>query len=410
MLNSIARVKQFIAENWEKTIRFPNQQSETEVHLPYPFIVPTAGPFFHIFFYWDTYFASEGLIRSGLLENARYNAENMLHLIDTLGYVPNFTLKDQLNRSQPPVASALVRAIYKHTHDKTWLSHASSILAKEHAFWMSMRRGPHGLNHYAHHGNPKDVEYFYEVIHERLGNIPEDKTERMIFLTHSMAEAESGWDFTPRFNYQCANFYPVDLNSLLYMHESNAAWFCEELGNGKASLWRERATYRRELMDRYCWNDQNGFYYDYNFSNNQPSPVASAAAFFALWSGLPSVAQAEKMVHNLPLLEYNFGMVACQPGPRPPGQHFQWDYPNAWAPSQYAAIAGLLRYGYIQEARRLAEKYVACVANSFDKTGNLWEKYNGVNGSVDVIDEYKMPAMLGWTAGTFLYACEVLES
>jgi len=146
------------------------------------------------------------------------------------------------------------------------------------------------------------------------------------------------------------------------------------------------------------------------FPNQQSEAEVPLPYPSILWSGLPSVAQAEKMVHNLPLLEYNSGIVACQPGPRPPGQHYQWDYPNAWAPSQFATIAGLLHYGYTLEARRLAEKYVACVANSFDKTGNLWEKYNGVNGSVDVIDEYKMPAMLGWTAGTFLYTCEVLES
>ena len=77
---------------------------------------------------------------------------------------------------------------------------------------------------------------------------------------------------------------------------------------------------------------------------------------------------------------------------------------------QAVAIMGLTRYGYNKEAKRLAEKYTDTCVRNFETTGQLWEKYNGITGALDVADEYKMPPFLGWTAGVFLYAAEVLDA
>ena len=54
---------------------------------------------------------------------------------------------------------------------------------------------------------------------------------------------------------------------------------------------------------------------------------------------------------------------------------------------------------------RIAKKYVSLAESVFEKTGHLWEKYNVVNGSTEVIDGNNgctMPAMIGWTAGAYL--------
>ena len=75
---------------------------------------------------------------------------------------------------------------------------------------------------------------------------------------------------------------------------------------------------------------------------------------------------------------------------------------------QAVAIMGLDRYGYHDDAKRLAEKYIGTCARNFELTGQLWEKYNGITGALDVADEYKMPPFLCWTACVFLYAREVL--
>ncbi|MFA5204378.1 MAG: trehalase family glycosidase [Lentisphaeria bacterium] len=419
----IRAVRQAISGAWETTVCRPGPEPVPPpaagpharpchgvIPLPHPFTVPTAGPEFHLFFYWDTYFTSEGLLRDGRADLAQANADNLLYLIRLLGYMPNYTLWQDLDRSQPPMASLLVRAVYEHTRDRAWLAGARAALETEYAFWMAMRRGPHGLNHYGTHGTPEAVRRFANFLPGRLGTLPEDLGERLAFARHALAEAESGWDFTPRFDRRCAEHYAVDLNSLLYQHELNQVWFCEQLGEGGADRWRQRAEDRRQRVNALCWDEAAGFFFDHDFAHGRAAAIPAVSAYFTLWSGLASPGQAARLVAWLPELERPYGLVACAPGPRPDRRTYQWDTPNAWPPLQFAAIAGLLRYGYQAEARRLAGKYVAAVVANFETTGHLWEKYNAITGGVDVSDEYLMPPMLGWTAGTFLYACEVLAS
>lgn len=415
MDSQIASVRSFIQANWNNTVRQPSLQSPTEICLPYPFTVPTAGSMFQLFQYWDTYFSCEGLLRDGLIDLATNDINNILYLINTFGFMPNYALQGNIFRSQPPVASLIVEKIYQRTHNKPWLTEAYAVLEKEYSFWMTFRSGPHKLNHYGWLGYPKDIEKFYWVIKDRLTDIPLDPTEKMHFQAHALAEIESGWDFTPRFDRRCADFYAIDLNSLLFIHETNAAFFSDQLGNQSSATWRKRALQRRVLINRLCWDDQSGFYYDYDMVNNQRSGRETAAAFFTLWAGIPSIEQASQMVMKLPQLEYEYGLVACRPDTTEQGkadgsQIYQWTFPNAWPPLQFAAIAGLSRYGFLDEAKRLAGKYVMCVTQNFIKTGNLWEKYNAITGSVDVPGDDPMPPMLGWTAGTYLYALEVLET
>ena len=62
-----------------------------------------------------------------------------------------------------------------------------------------------------------------------------------------------------------------------------------------------------------------------------------------------------------------------------------------------------------EDARRIASKYAATVIRNFQKTRNLWEKYNVVEGNINVSNEYEMPTMVGWTAGTFVFATDYLD-
>lgn len=68
-----------------------------------------------------------------------------------------------------------------------------------------------------------------------------------------------------------------------------------------------------------------------------------------------------------------------------------------------------MNYGYSEDAERIAKKYVDLVDENFKTTGNIWEKYNVVDGSIHVTNEYNMPPMLGWTAGVYLFCKHILD-
>ena len=109
----------------------------------------------------------------------------------------------------------------------------------------------------------------------------------------------------------------------------------------------------------------------------------------------------------LDALEFPHGIAACENKDYP--YVYQWSYPNGWAPLHFLAIKGLDNYGFREDARRIASKYVATVIGNFKKTHNLWEKYNVVEGNINVSNEYEMPTMVGWTAGTFVFATDYLD-
>lgn len=75
--------------------------SSVALPLPNQWIRP--GGFFKMFFYWDSYFTSLGLIVQGKQKLALGILENFFFLIDKIGFVPNYVGKKVCDsRSQPP--------------------------------------------------------------------------------------------------------------------------------------------------------------------------------------------------------------------------------------------------------------------------------------------------------------------
>lgn len=407
----IARVREFIRTSWEGTVRFNPTDSQTLIGLPRPYTVPCAGETFQELYYWDTFFANEGLIRDGHLDQARNNTEDMLYLVRRYGFMPNGSRTWYLNRSQPPFLCMMVDRIFEQTRDTAWLAEVFPTLRREYDFWMTRRIAPCGLNHYASSADTALRLEFVATAGQRLGTDFRKKglseSELLKLGAHFAAEAESGWDFNPRFERRCEDFCPVDLNANLYFYETAFARYAALLGDeASAAEWQRAADVRRKRINRLCLAD-DGIYYDYDYVNDRRSTVVSGAVFSLLYAGLPDAQQARRLVKKaLPRLEFEYGIAACEE--KPYEYVYQWSYPNGWAPITYLAIRGLDRYGFSAKARRIARKYVATVVATFAQTHNLWEKYNVREGNANVSHEYQTPPMLGWSAGTFVYACDFL--
>ena len=404
-------LRNHIAQGMPQTVREMHEDDQDVIALPYSYSVPTIRGMFQEMYYWDTYFTNKGLILLGNVEQAKNNIDNILYMIKHFGYMPNGTHKGLLNRSQPPYSSMMVRDVYEQTSDKEWLAGAYETLEKEYSFWMTRRIAPDGLNRYGHCATDEELTGFYGAISGRLRT---DRSESITSLAdtlkasaHWLAEAESGWDFNPRYSQRCMDFNPVDLNALLLVFENNMAWFSDELGNGCSAKWNDAAAKRKSLIQKYCYNPEDGLFYDYDFVNDCRSTVLSGGVFNLMYAGVMTRKQASAMQKALPRLEMEHGISACEEVPSE--ITYQWAYPNAWAAINFMAINGMDRYGFRKDARRLARKYLDSNVRQFKETGVLWEKYNATTGNNDAAAEYATPGdFMGWTAGVVLFCMDYL--
>lgn len=399
------KVIQFISSHWDDCIKENMKDNGTLIGLPYPYTVPAVGHFDEMY-YWDTYFTNKGLEIEGRFAQAKNNTDNMLYLVNRFGYMPNGNRTYYLKNSQPPFLSIMVGDVYRHYNDKAWLTGAFETLKKEYNFWMTRRMTPIGLNMYDGYLAPGADKELADSFKMRTGFMPNESIYNV--GRHHLITCESGWDINPRWDTKGYDFAPVDLNSLMFMFEKNMEYFSCELGKGEDEIWAQRAQKRCTLMKKYM-ETESGLFLDYNFKDNNHSRIFSAASFYILFAGLAERKNAEALVENINRLETEYGLLACEKN-NTEGT-YQWDYPNGWACLHYIAISGLDKYGYKKEAAEIAQKYIALVDKVFEETGNLWEKYNVVEGNLNVNHESKkrMPAMMGWSAGVYLAALEYIE-
>ena len=80
------------------------------LYLPNRYVVP--GGRFNEMFGWDSYFIILGLLRDGRVDLAHGMVENFFYEIENYGAVLNANRTYFLTRSQPPLLSSMIRAVY----------------------------------------------------------------------------------------------------------------------------------------------------------------------------------------------------------------------------------------------------------------------------------------------------------
>jgi alpha,alpha-trehalase len=407
------------------------------LYLPHPYVVP--GGRFNEMYGWDSYFIILGLIRDNLIDLAKGMVENALYQINHYGKVLNSNRSYHLDRSQPPLISQMVLAIYKKTCDRDWLAEAVKWIEHDHRFW---NKPPHliesvGLSRYSASSNRPSIE----VIHSEIDECGKDHYVRVkeYFKTHGVQDykiskfydkqrdllkpsfymadrsaRESGFDPSNKygpFGGGTPSYASICLNSLLYQMELDLAEIHQILGNQDLrNEWNELAIQRAIKINQCCWDEDLGYYFDYDADRKIMRPYIFATTFYPLWAGIASQDRAQQVVRNLVALEAPGGLLAST---YVTGN--QWDAPFGWAPFHYFAVKALIRYGYISEAERLSYKFINLVNHEFEQHGSVFEKYDVSSESSEVKATIKFGYQsneigFGWTNAVYLELLDYLES
>lgn len=169
--------------------------------------------------------------------------------------------------------------------------------------------------------------------------------------------------------------------------------------------FKTNAEERKALMEKYFFDQEQGIYLDCNVVDGGFSEIISAVSAYPYTYGLSKDQAGMKKV--LGLLEQEYGVTPT--AYRGEDIYYQWDYPCAWPAATCMMYMALKNVGLIEDAKRIARKYIGTIDEDFAKTGRLWEKYDAVRGGMGVSNEYATPEMMGWTAGVYVYLCEELK-
>ncbi len=378
----------YINRYWEKLICFHPKDRMINLGLPNPYVSPSAGIFKKDQFYWDTYFIILGLVKCDRVKLAKGMVDNLCFLFRRFNIVPMRNRYYNIGISQIPFLTSMALEIYEKYKNNKWLLKTGEVAEDELAnYWM----------------NSKLTEK--HIVHKGLSRYCDH------FITHLGAEHESGWDMTSRFKDNCLNYLPVDLNTCLYKYELDISAIQKINQNSiKEKNYLDNARRRKKIITQLMWNERKGFFFDYNCKTKKQSNFYSLAGYYPLWAGLATKSQAEKVKDQLALFEYKGGLSNTQ-SENLSEEFKQHDYPNGWAQQHYIVIQGLLNYGYEEEAKRIAKKWLELNKKVFIKTGNFWEKYNVVKCTVGKSnqDRYPIQSGFGWTNAIFVKLIEELS-
>ncbi len=228
---------------------------------------------------------------------------------------------------------------------------------------------------------------------------------------------ESGWDNSPRFDRQIIDDH-VDINAMVVREMQFLAQMAEALG--ERSDWQQRADDLAGLVNERLWHEEIGLYFDRGPGEDPEEwmTMKSGACFLPMIAGIPSEAQARRMVEQHLTNEAEFW--ALTPVPTVAFDESQYDDDMwrgpAWINVNFLIWEGLKRYGFDDVADELRRRSMATIEHWYAGVGaplgGIFEYYDPARethpfwlhrkggqcgvGGISVIRDY------GWTAATYV--------
>ena len=231
----------------------------------------------------------------------------------------------------------------------------------------------------------------------------------------------------------------IYLNCLMYKELLAMAYIAGRLALAdEAARYNDMAAVLKKAVQEHCWDEKDGMYYSVDINllpyTGEPEYIFGKpfvlhegaprdypcliqrlgcwSGFMALWAGIATEQQAERMVKENLMDERTF----CAPygvrtlsklekmyNMRPTHNPSNWQGP-IWGVSNYMVFRGLADYGFNKEARTMAQKTVALYGSDLKKEGALHEYYNPDTGE-PIINKgfqnwnYLVLNMIAWLEG-----------
>lgn len=379
-----ALIKAHILQNYAGMFR------EAGGSLPYPFIAPGSAQYLDQLWDWDSWLSNIALrqaVHAGggdALEASRSYERgcvlNFLHFGSMVGRIP--IVLDRSGDVYKP------DDVYRHNMHKPCLAQHAAFLVREDggdAEWLRDRFYflLTFLGKYKHHHRHRCGLYFWET--DSMIGVDDDPA------TYFRPARSSGSIF---------------LNCLMFQELRAAAYLADRLNLDEiAGALRADAADLHDAVQAHCWDERDGFFYsvDLNLLPAETTGLHAGAprawdcliqrlgvwsGFLALWAGIATPEQAERMVrdHYRNTLTFNspFGVRSLSRLEkmytiRASGNPSCWLGP-VWGVSNYLTFRGLIRCGFHDDARDLAHKTIRLFGRDIERFGGLHEYYQPENG------------------------------
>ena len=278
------------------------------------------------------------------------NSGRIIHYDHVGGLFAKTGWKNTIN---PPLFAWAEVESYRLTGDKSRFTMILPVLEK-YAEWLNRN------------GDPDAKDW------ENNGRISKSTKHQLYWNT----PLGSGMDNSPRPTKKGSGW--VEMSSQMVIMYNNLAIIAQELGkDAKATQFRSEAQAIAKRVNKWCWNDEDKFYYDVLADGSQYKKM-TMGGFWPLLAKIASEQQAQHLVAHLKDPQkfwrpFVFPTVAAdEPEYDPRGNYWLG---GVWAPTNVMVIKGLENYGYNEFAALATQKYLEAMLKVFQERGTVYENY-----------------------------------
>ncbi len=175
----------------------------------------------------------------------------------------------------------------------------------------------------------------------------------------------------------------------------------------KAYEWNEKYNEKKNIVNKFYWDEEDKFYYDIDFNTNEFYKIKTIASYWPLIVGIPSKEQADVMLSYL-FDENTFGgkvpMVSLARNDNDFCTDGKYWRGSLWLPTAYATLKGLIEYGFFKEAQELSQKVLNHMLNTYNdfEPHTIWEAYASNDATpatgARASEGLSRPNFCGWSA------------